>query len=278
MPVAPRPDAKFAFGEFWPDLRDKPRAAVEFKNPELLVRRPNFSRPPIFYTALRGFSLASALPSLHPFPSRLLLTAQDRIESDGGACPPSSRRDFFRPNVIFRFAKNEPDLKDKPLFTFLWESSAAVFLSQKRDAFLIHSFPPWLCSPPSHECAKVRRLSGRLGKHASLPARREIPQSGISAGLEGTTGRQRRRAGTPTLFAIGSLPLLLRQCLSFKINRITFGGRIFPGLRFFMRLCAFFSLKNKCREPRLILILNLCGCTKRCRRHPSNWNGHIIFY
>ena len=39
------------------------------------------------------FPLLRLAPPLHPFPSRLLLTAKDRIESDGGACPPSSRRD-----------------------------------------------------------------------------------------------------------------------------------------------------------------------------------------
>ena len=43
-------------------------------------------------------------------------------------------------------------------------------------------------------------------------------------GLEGTR-RQRRRAGTPTPLESGSLPLLLRQCLGFKINRIIFGDR-----------------------------------------------------
>ena len=37
-----RPNAKFAFGEFWPDLRDKPRTAVEVYNPEPIFSEVGF--------------------------------------------------------------------------------------------------------------------------------------------------------------------------------------------------------------------------------------------
>ena len=60
VPVAPRPDAKFAYSEFRPDLRGQPRTAVKVYNPELLFRRPEKIRPPIFYAAMRGFSLAES--------------------------------------------------------------------------------------------------------------------------------------------------------------------------------------------------------------------------
>ena len=82
-----------------------------------------------FDAAMRGFSLASALPPLHPFPPVVLLTAKPRsspmaarkplreqflnkvylrtgVLPGGATAPPSSRRDLFRPSAILPAAKS----------------------------------------------------------------------------------------------------------------------------------------------------------------------------
>ena len=169
--------------------------------PPMAENEPDLRGQPLFalhwQSSATFFPSQKALPFDSPLSARKFTHRKFSIVQNGGACPPfCENRFYFRPGAIFAKRENRPDLKDKPLFTFLWESSAAVFLSQKRDAFLIHSFPPWLCSPQNHDRAKVRHRSGLLRKHASLPARRKIRLWRILAGLEGTR-RQRRRAGTP---------------------------------------------------------------------------------
>ena len=83
-----------------------------------------------------GFAFAS------PFSSPEFAHRKFRFESDGGACPPSSRRDFFRPDAKFRCAEFWPDLRGQPLFTLPFGKVLQRFSPLKRRCLLIHLFPP----------------------------------------------------------------------------------------------------------------------------------------